>query len=324
MQTTFLGKTKKALPFTSISELAIPAIQPDIKRIRHSSVHPMPELPEVETTKTSLLPLLDQKVLKVEVRQPSLRWPIPEDIQKLAGQKLLKLTRRSKYILAEFEQDTMLWHLGMSGSFRICDGHEELRKHDHLIIQFEDLQLRYHDPRRFGCILWLNADSQVKLIDTLGPEPLSDEFNAEYLFSKFKTKNTAVKVAMMDNHIVVGVGNIYATESLFNLGIHPAQPASTLTFQQVEKMVAEIKRILKQAIDLGGSTLRDYSNAMGENGYFQQTLLAYGRAGEMCINCETTLENLKLGQRASVFCPECQPLKKVKIASKKTLKGSKA
>ena len=284
----------------------------------------MPELPEVETTKTSLLPLIDQKVLRVEVRQPSLRWPIPADIQKLAGQKLLKLTRRSKYILAEFEQDTMLWHLGMSGSFRLCNSQDELRKHDHLIIQFEDMELRYHDPRRFGCILWLDADSQIKLIDTLGPEPLSDAFNAEYLFNRFKTKNTAIKVAMMDNHIVVGVGNIYATESLFNLGIHPAQPASTLSFAQVEKMVIEIKRILKQAIDLGGSTLRDYSNAMGENGYFQQTLLAYGRAGEMCINCETTLENLKLGQRASVFCPECQPLKKVKISSKKTIKGSKA
>ena len=129
---------------------------------------------------------------------------------------------------------------------------------------------------------------------------------------------------MMDNHIVVGVGNIYATESLFNLGIHPAQPASSLTFQQVEKMVIEIKRILKQAIDLGGSTLRDYSNAMGENGYFQQTLLAYGRAGEMCVNCETTLENLKLGQRASVFCPQCQALKQVKIVPKKALKGNKA
>lgn len=284
----------------------------------------MPELPEVETTKTSLLPLIDQHVLRVEVRQPSLRWPIPHDLQKLAGQRLLQLTRRSKYILAQFEHDTMLWHLGMSGSFRICDGHEELRKHDHLIIQFDDVQLRYHDPRRFGCILWLDESSQAKLIDTLGPEPLSESFNAEYLFNKFKTKNTAIKVAMMDNHIVVGVGNIYATESLFNLGIHPAQPASTLSFTQVEKMVAEIKRILKQAIDLGGSTLRDYSNAMGENGYFQQTLLAYGRAGEMCVNCETTLENLKLGQRASVFCPECQPLKKVKISSKKALKGNKA
>ncbi|MGB8483674.1 MAG: DNA-formamidopyrimidine glycosylase family protein, partial [Acinetobacter bohemicus] len=137
----------------------------------------MPELPEVETTKTSLLPLIEQKVISVEVRQSSLRWPIPEDIQKLIGQKLLKLTRRSKYILAEFEHDTMLWHLGMSGSFRLCESQTELRKHDHLIIQFEDIELRYHDPRRFGCILWLDQNAQTKLIDTLGPEPLSDAFN---------------------------------------------------------------------------------------------------------------------------------------------------
>ena len=284
----------------------------------------MPELPEVETTKTSLLPLLDQAVISVKVRESRLRWPIPEDIEKLNGQKLVKLTRRSKYILAEFEHDSMLWHLGMSGSFRLCDPHTELRKHDHLIIRFEDIELRYHDPRRFGCILWLDQNSQTKLIDTLGPEPLSEAFNAEYLAEKFKKKNVGAKVAIMDNHIVVGVGNIYATESLFNLGIHPAQPASSLSFQQIEQLVVEVKRILKQAIDLGGSTLRDYSNAMGENGYFQQTLLAYGRAGEMCINCETTLENLKLGQRASVFCPQCQPLKKVKIASQKAIKGSKA
>jgi len=284
----------------------------------------MPELPEVETTKTSLLPLIDQKVISVQVRESRLRWPIPEDIEKLKGQKLLNLTRRSKYILAEFEHDTMLWHLGMSGSFRLCDADTELRKHDHLIIQFEDAELRYHDPRRFGCILWLDPNSQSKLIDTLGPEPLSDAFNAEYLGEKFKKKNVGAKVAIMDNHIVVGVGNIYATESLFNLGIHPAQPASSLTRLQIEKLVIEVKRILKQAIDLGGSTLRDYTNAMGENGYFQQTLLAYGRAGEMCINCETTLENLKLGQRASVFCPQCQPLKKVKIATKTLSKVNKA
>ena len=272
----------------------------------------MPELPEVETTKTSLLPLLNEKVIQVTVHQSSLRWPIPNDIQKLIGQKLIKLSRRSKYILAKFEQDSMLWHLGMSGSFRICETTEELRKHDHLIIQFEDMELRYHDPRRFGCILWLDDQSQTKLIDTLGPEPLSDVFNADYLADKLKSKSAAIKVAIMDNHVVVGVGNIYATESLFNLGIHPAQPASSLSKVQIEKLVIEIKRILKQAIDLGGSTLRDFSNAMGENGYFQQTLLAYGRVGEMCVNCETTLENIKLGQRASAFCPQCQPLKKVK------------
>ena len=272
----------------------------------------MPELPEVETTKTSLLPLLEQKVISVQVRESRLRWAIPEDLSRLTGQKLKHLSRRSKYIMAQFEQDSMLWHLGMSGSFRLCESHDELRKHDHLIIQFEDIELRYHDPRRFGCILWLDETSQNKLIDTLGPEPLSDAFNAEYLTQKFKSKNTTIKVAIMDNHVVVGVGNIYATESLFNLGIHPAQPAKDLTHKQIEQLVVEIKRILKQAIDLGGSTLRDYSNAMGENGYFQQTLLAYGRTGEMCVNCETTLENLKLGQRASVFCPSCQPLRKPK------------
>ena len=270
----------------------------------------MPELPEVETTKNSLAPLLLQTVQRVEVRQPQLRWAIPQDVDKLRGQKLLGLQRRSKYILAEFEQDRMLWHLGMSGSFRICDAQDELRKHDHFILDFGEQQLRYHDPRRFGCILWLNEEYQHKLLDPLGPEPLTDAFNADYLIQKLKSKHVGIKVALMDNHIVVGVGNIYATESLFNLGIHPAQPASSLSQQQISALVVEIKRILSFAIDLGGSTLRDYTNAMGENGYFQQTLLAYGRAGEMCVNCESILENIKLGQRASVFCPQCQPLKK--------------
>lgn len=280
----------------------------------------MPELPEVETTKNSLMPLLDQTVQNITVRNASLRWAIPDDISRLKGQKLTQLSRRSKYILAQFEQESMLWHLGMSGSFRLCEKGSELRKHDHLIIEFEDIELRYHDPRRFGCILWLDDHHQKKLIDTLGPEPLHAEFNATYLAEKLKNKTTAIKVALMDNHVVVGVGNIYATESLFNLGIHPAQPAKDLNKTQIEKLVIEVKRILKHAIDLGGSTLRDYSNAMGENGYFQQTLLAYGRAGEMCINCETTLENIKLGQRASVFCPQCQALKK-SSSSPRRVKG---
>jgi len=252
------------------------------------------------------------------MRESRLRWPIPEDIQKLNGQKLLSLSRRSKYILAEFEQDSMLWHLGMSGSFRLCDPSSELRKHDHLCIRFEDIELRYHDPRRFGCILWLTEESQAKLIQPLGPEPLSDDFNSQYLADKLKSKQVGIKVAIMDNHVVVGVGNIYATECLFHLGIHPAQPASSLNSKQIEKLVIEIKRILQQAIQLGGSTLKDYSNAMGENGYFQQSLLAYGRAGEMCINCETTLQNIKLGQRASVFCPECQALKVISPSKQKT------
>ncbi|MCF3126262.1 bifunctional DNA-formamidopyrimidine glycosylase/DNA-(apurinic or apyrimidinic site) lyase [Acinetobacter soli] len=282
----------------------------------------MPELPEVETTKTSLLPLLHHRVQSVTIRDSRLRWAIPDDISRLVGQELRALKRRSKYILAEFETDQMLWHLGMSGSFRLCTAQDELRKHDHLILTFDDgTELRYHDPRRFGCILWLNDEHQKKLIDTLGPEPLSDAFNADYLYEKLRTKQVGIKIAIMDNHVVVGVGNIYATESLFNLGIHPAQPANTLSSEQIAGLVVEIKRILSHAIQLGGSTLRDYTNAMGENGYFQQTLLAYGRAGEMCVNCETTLENMKLGQRASVFCPQCQPLKLNSTAPKRRKRG---
>lgn len=282
----------------------------------------MPELPEVETTKTSLLPLLHHRVQSVTVRDSRLRWAVPDDISRLVGQELRALKRRSKYILAEFETDLMLWHLGMSGSFRLCTAQDELRKHDHLILTFDDgTELRYHDPRRFGCILWLNDEHQKKLIDTLGPEPLSDAFNADYLYEKLRTKQVGIKIAIMDNHVVVGVGNIYATESLFNLGIHPAQPANTLSSEQIAGLVVEIKRILSHAIQLGGSTLRDYTNAMGENGYFQQTLLAYGRAGEMCVNCETTLENIKLGQRASVFCPQCQPLKLNSTAPKRRKRG---
>lgn len=273
----------------------------------------MPELPEVETTKTSLQPLLGQTVQQVQVRQPSLRWPVPSDLAKLQGQTLLKLERRAKYILAHFDRDALLLHLGMSGSFSICSAQDELRKHDHVVLQFSDHQgqiseLRYHDPRRFGCILWLENGTHT-LLSKLGPEPLDSAFDAEYLASKLSGKNTAIKVALMDNAVVVGVGNIYATESLFNTGIHPARPASSLQKPEIEKLVLEIKRILQQSIDLGGSTLRDYTNAMGENGYFQQTLLAYGRAGELCVNCDSELENLKLGQRASVFCPQCQPFK---------------
>ncbi|MDO4224150.1 MAG: bifunctional DNA-formamidopyrimidine glycosylase/DNA-(apurinic or apyrimidinic site) lyase [Acinetobacter sp.] len=280
----------------------------------------MPELPEVETTKLSLEPLLGATVCQTTVHQPSLRWRVPDDLEALVGYQLIRLQRRSKYIIATFQRDDatqqkqMLWHLGMSGSFSLAACEKALRKHDHVIFRFryddgELLELRYHDPRRFGCILWLDETSQ-KLLDVLGVEPLSDDFTADYLQQKFKNKSVAIKNAIMDSHIVVGVGNIYATESLFNLGIHPLQAAKTLTFPQLEQLVQEIKKILANAIHLGGTTLKDYSNAMGENGYFQQTLLAYGRAGEMCVNCETTLQNVKIAQRSSVFCPQCQPLRK--------------
>lgn len=268
----------------------------------------MPELPEVETTKTSLQPLIGKTVQHVQVYQPRLRWPMPDDMQQLVGKKLSALSRRSKYIIADFSGTKMLWHLGMSGSFRLCSADDALRKHDHFIVDFGDIQLRYHDPRRFGCILWLDADHEKRLLLPLGPEPLSDAFTAEYLSNQLAKTQRAIKVALMDNHYVVGVGNIYATEALFNLCIHPAQPACSLNKAQISALVIEVKRILQHAIELGGSTLRDYTNALGENGYFQQTLLAYGRTGQPCIRCETTIENIKLGQRASAFCPTCQVL----------------
>jgi formamidopyrimidine-DNA glycosylase len=272
----------------------------------------MPELPEVETTKTSLAPLIGQTVNKVVIHQPSLRWPVPNDLHRLTGQKLLRLERRAKYILAYFGRDGMpedcvLLHLGMSGSLTLVPFERELRKHDHVLISFNDIQLRYHDPRRFGSILWLNEASQG-LLSKLAPEPLTSEFNAEYLWNKIQNKSIAIKSAIMDNHIVVGVGNIYATEALFRTGIHPCRPAKSLSNEEVSALSAEIKRILISAIALGGSTLRDYVNGLGENGYFQQTLDIYGRAKEPCHVCNTIVETVKIGQRASAFCPTCQKI----------------
>lgn len=270
----------------------------------------MPELPEVETTKTSLAPLLGQKVQQVNIHQPSLRWMMPHDLQRLQGQSLQSLDRRAKYIVARFEQDALLMHLGMSGSFALLPASDLLRKHDHLCIDFDHIQLRYHDPRRFGSILWLHEPRAQSLLARLGVEPLDATFHADHLATKLKNKQTAIKVAIMDNAVVVGVGNIYASEALFYSGIHPTRPAASLTLDEISRLVLEIKRILSQAIQLGGSTLRDYVNGQGERGYFQQSLAVYGRAGQACLSCGTTVDSLKLGQRASAFCPVCQPISK--------------
>lgn len=267
----------------------------------------MPELPEVETTKASLSPLIGQTVQQVQVLQPRLRWPIPADLSRLQGQTLISLTRRAKYIIAQFSQDALLLHLGMSGSFTLTPASTALRKHDHVLISFDQIQLRYHDPRRFGCILWMDQQTHP-LLAKLGPEPLTDAFDAAYLLGKLQGKTTAIKVALMDNPIVVGVGNIYATEALFHSGVHPARPAHSITPDEAATLVKHIKQILQQSIELGGSTLRDYVNGQGENGYFQQTLWAYGRAGLACQRCQSVMQTLKLGQRASAFCPNCQPL----------------
>ena len=272
----------------------------------------MPELPEVETTKNSLAPLIGQKVKTVVVHQSSLRWPVPSDLDRLNGQTLLRLERRAKYILAYFgqagiENHIALLHLGMSGSLTLVEPEREKRKHDHVIISFEQIQLRYHDPRRFGSILWHNENTQ-SLLSKLAPEPLTDDFNADYLWQKIQNKSAAIKTVIMDNHIVVGVGNIYATEALFHTYIHPLRPAKSLTMLEMAALTDEIKRILTAAIALGGSSLKDYVNGLGENGYFQQTLDVYGRAKEPCHRCHTLIETVRIGQRASAFCPHCQKL----------------
>lgn len=304
----------------------------------------MPELPEVETTKTSLTPLLGQKITDVKVFQPKLRWAMPDDLDILVNYVLDSVERRAKYLILNFlpivpdevrsttQTDVstprqLLVHLGMSGSLQQHSYGTDKRKHDHLIIEFSDVnnkksQLHYYDPRRFGSVLWYK-DYGAKLLDHLGPEPLSDEFTADYLYHFIQRTSLAnksesskrlqpiarpIKSVIMEQQVVVGVGNIYATESLYLSGIHPATLAHQLSYKQISVLVEHIKVILQKAIKLGGSTLRDFTVADGQTGYFQQTLNVYGRQGEACLQCQTVLENVKLNGRASVYCSNCQPL----------------
>ena len=269
----------------------------------------MPELPEVEITRRGLLPLLNQTVANVVIRNASMRWPIPAHLpETLINQKLLNLKRRAKYILAEFECGTLLLHLGMSGRISLLDRNYPPEKHDHFDIAFDDGRvLRLRDPRRFGAVLWagLQANNHA-LLAPLGPEPLDDNFNAKYLHVQLKTRSTAIKVAIMDSHLVVGVGNIYASESLFRARIQPETPAKNLTIKQCENLVAEIKSTLNDALNAGGSSLRDFFGVDGNVGYFQQEYFAYGRTDEPCKVCSKPIKCIRLGQRSTFFCPSCQ------------------
>lgn len=276
----------------------------------------MPELPEVETTRVGLLPLLNQSVAQVTIRNGSLRWPIPADLPHiLAGQTLQKLTRRAKYILAHFDHGVLLLHLGMSGRICLLAEYEAPQKHDHFDIRFTNGQvLRLRDPRRFGAVLWVVGDAnQHPLLKTLGPEPLEDTLNANYLHQQLAKKKIAIKLAIMDSHIVVGVGNIYASESLFRARINPETPANQLTLKQCEDLVHEIKATLSDALKAGGSSLRDFFGADGNPGYFQQQYFVYGRASdkvsETCRVCGKPIKIIRQGQRSTFFCPCCQPLK---------------
>ncbi len=273
----------------------------------------MPELPEVETTKRGIEPhILNQRIERIEVRQPRLRWPIPESIsQQLDGLIIQKIQRRSKYLILSLSNGQhLLIHLGMSGSLRIIrksPALEALRKHDHVIFYFNDCEMRYHDPRRFGAILLSENDWQAhELIRHLGPEPLEDGFSDEHLYNKSRGKTVAVKQFIMDAKHVVGVGNIYANEALFLAGIHPKRAAGKISKARYAKLSQAIRQVLSSAITQGGTTLRDFVNADNNPGYFQQTLHVYGRENQPCTRCSKPLTPLRMNNRATVFCSTCQ------------------
>jgi formamidopyrimidine-DNA glycosylase len=269
----------------------------------------MPELPEVETTLRGLRPhLVGKKLTRVAIRKAQLRWPIPPNLPELIEhQPLLGMSRRGKYLLFEFERGQALVHLGMSGSLRILESDRPPGIHDHFDWHFGPRVLRYHDPRRFGCLLWANgAPGSHPLLARLGPEPLGPEFTADYLFTRSRKRSQAIKQFIMDSHQVVGVGNIYANESLFKAGILPLRQACALTHAQCQSLVDNIKQVLNGAIAQGGTTLRDFVGGDGKPGYFQQQLLVYGRGGEPCKLCSATLTEIRMSARATVYCGVCQ------------------
>jgi formamidopyrimidine-DNA glycosylase len=274
----------------------------------------MPELPEVETTMRSLIPHLQgHKLQQLILRRRDLRWPIPDHFEDvLQGATIQSLTRRAKYMLWQLDNGySVIVHLGMSGSMRVtCELPSPLKKHDHLALQTEQRNwIIYHDPRRFGAILLHETENLAAhpLLCKLGPEPLDRKrFTATYLHASLKRRNIAIKQAIMQAHIVVGVGNIYASEALFLAKIHPLRPASELTAQQCEILVRTIRQVLQAALKSGGSTLRDYVHANGDTGYFQHQFNVYDRANQPCTNCHGTISKRVLGARATYFCQNCQ------------------
>ncbi len=270
----------------------------------------MPELPEVETTCRGLLPHLKHKIVsQVIIRNGKLRWPVQPDLpQILLNQQILDIKRRAKYLLLEFKAGTLMIHLGMSGSLRVIPADMSPDKHDHIdMILNSGLCLRYRDPRRFGAYVWTESSPAVhKLIAHLGPEPLSEDFNFDHLWKSCRGRTRAIKLHIMDSHMVVGVGNIYASEALFMSGIKPTRPANKVSKAQMKCLVDAIRLVLEKAITAGGTTLKDFSNAAGKPGYFAQQLSVYGREGEACLDCESKIKQLKLGQRSSYYCPKCQ------------------
>ena len=271
----------------------------------------MPELPEVETSRRGIEPhILNRKIKDVIIRQHKLRWPIPKSLAaKITSHKLTQVARRGKYLLLDFDQaGTVIIHLGMSGSLRICTPSTPAEKHDHIDFIFSNRKvLRLTDPRKFGCVLWTkHLVEQHKLLSKLGPEPLSDEFDTEYLYSQSRKRSCSIKSFIMNSHIVVGVGNIYASESLFMAGINPNRKAGSISKARCEKLVAAIKEILNAAIKQGGTTLRDFTRENGQPGYFAQQLQVYGRAKEACPECGKSIKQISQQNRSTFYCTNCQ------------------
>lgn len=285
----------------------------------------MPELPEVETTLRGIQPFVDGAILSnVEVRNASLRWPVPvKELQDLTGERVIRSYRRAKYILLDTAKGSLMLHLGMSGSVRVVDAQlqETPAKHDHIDLHFQQPSkdkknskewiLRYHDPRRFGSLLFVDSvgDSKASahpLLEKLGPEPLSDGLNAEHLFKHSRKRSVAVKNFVMNGHVVVGVGNIYASECLFLAKVRPTRPAGKVTKAEYQRISDAIKDVLAKAIKVGGTTLRDFTGSDGNAGYFSQELNVYDRDGKPCKICGFEIKRTIIGQRSSFYCANCQ------------------
>jgi formamidopyrimidine-DNA glycosylase len=270
----------------------------------------MPELPEVETVRCGIAPhLIGQTVVRVVIRQPRLRWPVPEDLAvQLPGQTFQRVERRAKYLLLRADAGTVILHLGMTGRVRILPVAAPLQKHDHADLVLANGQcLRFNDSRRFGALLWTTEEPERHpLLATLGPEPLAEAFSGTDLHRRAQGRTLAVKPFIMDHHVVVGVGNIYASEALFAAGIHPLRPAGRVTRDEYERLATAIREILSEAIRQGGTTLRDFFGGTGEPGYFRQALCVYDRRAQPCIACGEPIQHCRVGQRATYYCTHCQ------------------
>ena len=270
----------------------------------------MPELPEVETVRRGLsLHLIDKCIHKVVIRQRRLRYLIPRGLeQRVKGLCIKAIERRAKYLLIRFESGCLICHLGMSGSLRIYDRTSAAGPHDHVDIYVDDNRvLRFRDPRKFGLILWTAKDPmRHKLLRDLGPEPLSTNLNGEYLYRISRGRKSAIKSFLMDSHIVVGIGNIYASEALFRAGVHPRRAAGRISLTRYESIVEAVRITLKNAIREGGTTLRNFVAEDGQPGYFKQALNVYQRSGEPCLSCKTPIRLIRIGQRSTFYCPQCQ------------------